>query len=483
MYGNIVSAVNQFLTPDLVAKMGSAVGMSDRVIAQNAVGAAVPAILSGLANLASKPEGARQVADAVAKQARTLETLANTFGGSGQLADTGKSLLSSLFGAGSFSGLANTIARFVGAGEGAMRSLLGMLAPVILGVLGRQAGTGASALSQLLASQKDNFAAAMPPGFAELLETSGFLRRTTAAAAAPRRASEPRRAVREDPDIMIHAVSQPRRAASLNWLYWVLPLLVAAGLGWYLLSGDRTQQLAPASAPQTASNADLSAQIGSAISTLSSTLQGVKDPANATAALPQLQQSATELDRLSGLVNRLPVETRDKLADNIKVPAARLKATLDNVNAMPVGPEVKPVIGALRTKLDVLLMTPGSITQQRTGAVADKAAYLARSPEGAVLVSLYFDRGVYNGSGEKVGSVTDLIVGPEGRIAAAVVGVGGFLGIGEKEVAVPFSAVQMVRRDGDWHLLVEATKDALKNAPSYEERGARRPSPPAADQK
>ena len=49
---NIVSTVSQFLTPDLIAKMASAAGISDRTTAQKAVGAAVPAILSSLASLA-----------------------------------------------------------------------------------------------------------------------------------------------------------------------------------------------------------------------------------------------------------------------------------------------------------------------------------------------------------------------------------------------------------------------------------------------
>ena len=47
MYGSIVSAVTQLLTPDLIAKMASAAGISDRTTAQKAVGAAVPASSRG----------------------------------------------------------------------------------------------------------------------------------------------------------------------------------------------------------------------------------------------------------------------------------------------------------------------------------------------------------------------------------------------------------------------------------------------------
>ena len=138
MSGNIVSAVSQFLTPDLVAKIASASGISDATAARKALGAAVPAILSSLATLVSKPGGERQLTDAVAKQPPgALENLANTVGGSGQPASAGENLLSSLLGGISFGSLANIIGKFTGLGEGAMRSILGMLTPVILGVLGR----------------------------------------------------------------------------------------------------------------------------------------------------------------------------------------------------------------------------------------------------------------------------------------------------------------------------------------------------------
>ena len=99
MHGNIVSAVSQVLTPDMVARVASASGISDRATAQTAVAAAVPAILSSLANLAAKPDGERRLADAMAEQSpRTLENLASASNGPAQLADTGKSLLTSLLG-------------------------------------------------------------------------------------------------------------------------------------------------------------------------------------------------------------------------------------------------------------------------------------------------------------------------------------------------------------------------------------------------
>jgi len=49
---------------------------------------------------------------------------------------------------------------------------------------------------------------------------------------------------------------------------------------------------------------------------------------------------------------------------------------------------------------------------------------------------------VYNNNNEKLGSIDDLLVDKSGQIKAAVIGVGGFLGIGDHQVAVPFSQLQ-----------------------------------------
>ena len=139
MHRDILTAVSRHLTPDLMAKMASASGISDPAMTEKAVGAAVPAVLSRLATLATKPGGERQLADAIAKQSpRTMESFA-TIGGPAQLSNAGKRLLSSLLGAGSFSSLASGIGKFAGVGDGAGRSILGMLTPVILSVLGREA--------------------------------------------------------------------------------------------------------------------------------------------------------------------------------------------------------------------------------------------------------------------------------------------------------------------------------------------------------
>jgi hypothetical protein len=62
----------------------------------------------------------------------------------------------------------------------------------------------------------------------------------------------------------------------------------------------------------------------------------------------------------------------------------------------------------------------------------------------------------------------DVLMDREGRTTALIVGVGGFLGMGEKDVAVPFNAVRATTKDNNkWYLVMNATKDGLKAAKAF----------------
>ena len=72
---------------------------------------------------------------------------------------------------------------------------------------------------------------------------------------------------------------------------------------------------------------------------------------------------------------------------------------------------------------------------------------------------------VYNDAGEKIGDINDLIVAPNRSVSYAIVGVGGFLGMAEHNVAVP---VSKLKQQMGKIVLAGATKDALKAAPKFE---------------
>jgi len=89
---------------------------------------------------------------------------------------------------------------------------------------------------------------------------------------------------------------------------------------------------------------------------------------------------------------------------------------------------------------------------------------------------------VYNGTGDdaqKIGDVNDIVIGADGNIQAVVVGVGGFLGIGEKNVAVDFAQLDWAERDGDRWLVAPTTKEQLEQQAAFD-RSAYEPMKTAA---
>ncbi|WP_375606351.1 MULTISPECIES: PRC-barrel domain-containing protein [unclassified Bartonella] len=77
---------------------------------------------------------------------------------------------------------------------------------------------------------------------------------------------------------------------------------------------------------------------------------------------------------------------------------------------------------------------------------------------------------VYNIEDENIGEVKDIIL-RENNIAGFVVAVGGFLGIGESYVVVSPETIQMTNDYGKWKLITNATKDSLKDAPTFKYEG------------
>jgi sporulation protein YlmC with PRC-barrel domain len=105
----------------------------------------------------------------------------------------------------------------------------------------------------------------------------------------------------------------------------------------------------------------------------------------------------------------------------------------------------------------------GSMDQSATGA----PQFLSTLPQNALLVSNIHEQNIYDPQENKIGEVKDLVVDRSGKINAAIISVGGFLGIGQKDVAVAFSDIKATERNNKWWLTMNATKDDLKNATGF----------------
>ncbi|TNM65961.1 PRC-barrel domain-containing protein [Aliirhizobium smilacinae] len=103
-------------------------------------------------------------------------------------------------------------------------------------------------------------------------------------------------------------------------------------------------------------------------------------------------------------------------------------------------------------------------------SAAGDAAYLTQQTETQVSANEYIGKQIYNAGDESIGKVNDLILEQNGGIVAAVVGVGGFLGIGAKDVALPMSKVSLTRdaaNNNDVRLTTTETAEALQAAPEF----------------
>ena len=246
--GILLSAAQRFLTPQLLGRMASAVGI-DPKLAQTAASAAIPAILASLSQVASTPNGAERLSGAVSRAPTgMLDDLGSRLSNPSGMIEQGQSMLSSLLGSNASNTLTSTLARFVGGGEGSMGSLIGLLMPVLMGVLGRHqqtTGDGGVGLAQQLRSEAGDFKAAMPSGLSSLLDSSGFfdqLGATQTAASQTTREDFGERAARErtpQPTSTPTVRREPAHSTS-NWAYWALPLaLIIGGLIGYMWGGDQ----------------------------------------------------------------------------------------------------------------------------------------------------------------------------------------------------------------------------------------------------
>ena len=376
---NLVSVVMQCLTPDMIAKIASALGL-DRNVAQKAIAGAIPALLASFADVASTPNGARQLTNTLTQQSGSLESLKNLIGGSGQnsLAETGSSMLSGLFGGGTLDTMAQTIGKFAGIGEGTSKSMLSMLGPVVLGALGQQqrsTGLDPSGLVSLLTSQKDQIAAAMPSGLAGQLSAAGLIDgatgglRSGAAAASGRVAEASERTVYQAGQA---ASAAARSTAVSQWPYWLVAAAVLGGLAWFAFgrSGEDTvAQVSPPSTTRTTTETvglapaeltvggmNLANQINSSVGSIRTVLPGITDAASAEAALPKLKEATAQLNEVSSRATQLSPEGKSTLVKLIVVATPTINQMCDKVLATPgAGDVAKPAIDELRGKLDALV--------------------------------------------------------------------------------------------------------------------------------
>ena len=101
-------------------------------------------------------------------------------------------------------------------------------------------------------------------------------------------------------------------------------------------------------------------------------------------------------------------------------------------------------------------------------AAAENVTFISNQMTGEVRASNLVGVVVTNKAGDTVGDINDVVFASDGQVSVYIIGVGGVLGIGEKNVAVPFSAVTLsTDKDMKRTAVLDVTKDALETAPTY----------------
>jgi sporulation protein YlmC with PRC-barrel domain len=88
-------------------------------------------------------------------------------------------------------------------------------------------------------------------------------------------------------------------------------------------------------------------------------------------------------------------------------------------------------------------------------------------PSDSLTVSDIYQQDVYDEQDKKIGSIKDILLDRGGQVTAVIVGIGGLLGVGTTDVAVPFKALRVKEKDAKRYLVLNATKEMLEGATSF----------------
>ena len=150
-------------------------------------------------------------------------------------------------------------------------------------------------------------------------------------------------------------------------------------------------------------------------------------------------------------------------------------AALAAVLATPAFAQQQPAPDSMQNKMQSApqgaMSKDGNLNgMTRTDARAMPAGFMHSQDANEWRGSKLIGANVYGPDDKSIGDINDVLIDKDGRVTAVVVGVGGFLGVGEKNVALPFQTLDVQRKnDGSTieKITVSYTKDQLKGAPSF----------------
>jgi hypothetical protein len=176
-------------------------------------------------------------------------------------------------------------------------------------------------------------------------------------------------------------------------------------------------------------------------------------PANDAQTPPAIEQPAQPSQALPSA----PAEPADPAAP---VPGDSSQAAPE---VMPAQPSVTPPTQSSEAPLSIEPAAP------KSAEAAGNARFLARQDSSDFLASNLLNQSVYNSQDEVIGDINDLVTDNSGKVVAVLIGSGGFLGLGEKDVAIRFEDLKLTRdENNNVKVIANLDKETLASAPDYE---------------
>jgi len=340
---NLVDFVKDQIADQVSGYVGNMLG-GDTQKSKSLLEGAIPALLGGLMHTATNPTGAKNMFDTLQKTDDSiLDNLGDMLSGdkSNSLIDMGTNMLSSVLGGNNSStlnNLINAVSGFAGVDKNNTKSIMGLLAPLILGVIKRKlvgdGGFSVDGLINMFTGQKENITKALPKGLNLNFDT-------------------------DIADNISDATHEAAREGK-SFLGKILPLLLLLAAAWiaynlFFKGASTTQSSAAHTTTTQVTEANLGEHIDSTMKELMSTLSGIKDVSSAKAAVPKLTEAVNNLGTYAAMLDKLPANVQDQIRKYIRQYLPQLKDALNKVGSIPgVGAIIQPVVENLSEKLAML---------------------------------------------------------------------------------------------------------------------------------
>ncbi|ESR22412.1 PRC-barrel domain-containing protein [Lutibaculum baratangense] len=225
---------------------------------------------------------------------------------------------------------------------------------------------------------------------------------------------------------------------------------------------------------------------GSALALLLAVTPAAAQTDNATTQEPQAQTDSTDSTTVTvpaegtAEAEGEAIETQDT-AQDVETPDAGEMDAAESETLTTDEPATAET-DTLETEQDAVTATEtmegddAAMDTAETEATTDAAPmeqasgemYIGQQSEEELLASDLMSVNVQNAEGENLGSIKDVLITEDRGVQAVVIGIGGFLGIGEKDVAINYDQVERSRdENGELVLTLNATREELENAPQF----------------